>query len=167
MFASIMKGSAASALDSTGSVQGPKKKTLNSTVSISDKEKEKEVERVNNSEKNNALQIQGNLKVVNVWESEKSQRFDPKNKKTSAKVLLSVDQILLRNETARIAAAAAAAAVLEADAASAQSQSLSASAVHAEEMGKNNFANLDSLKNIFHQEVSGSSSISTPIVIQR
>ena len=125
------------------------------------------MERVNNSEKNNVLQKQGNLKVVNVWESEKSQRFDPKNKKTSAKVLLSVDQILLRNETARIAAAAAAAAVLEADAASAQSQSLSASAVHAEEMGKNNFANLDSLKNIFHQEVSGRSSISTPIVIQR
>ena len=125
------------------------------------------MERVNNSEKNNVLQKQGNLKVVNVWESEKSQRFDPKNKKTSAKVLLSVDQILLRNETARIAAAAAAAAaVLEADAASAQSQSLSASAVHAEEMGKNNFANLDSLKNIFHQEVSGRSSISTPIVIQ-
>ena len=164
MFASIMKGSTASELDSTSSVQGPKKKTLNSTVSISDKEKEKEVERVNNSEKNNVLQKQGNLKVVNVWESEKSQRFDPKNKKTSAKVLLSVDQILLRNETARIAAAAAA--VLEADAASAQSQSLSASAVHAEEMGKNNFANLDSLKNIFHQEVSGRSSISTPIVIQ-
>ena len=165
MFASIMKGSTASELDSTSSVQGPKKKTLNSTVSISDKEKEKEVERVNNSEKNNVLQKQGNLKVVNVWESEKSQRFDPKNKKTSAKVLLSVDQILLRNETARNAAAVAAA-VLEADAASAQSQSLSASAVHAEEMGKNNFANLDSLKNIFHQEVSGRSSISTPIVIQ-
>ena len=162
VFASIMKGCDATATDSTTKVSGPKKKTLTSTLPNSDKEKEKEkeLEKINSIENKKALQIQGNLKVVNLWESEKSQRFDPKNKKTSAKLTLSVDQILLRNEAARIAAAAAAAAaaavVLETDAESAlkkanKSQSSSADAGVEKD---NNFANLDSLKNIFHQEVS-------------
>ena len=123
VFASIMKGCDATATDSTTKVSGPKKKTLTSTLPNSDKEKEKEkeLEKINSIENKKALQIQGNLKVVNLWESEKSQRFDPKNKKTSAKLTLSVDQILLRNEAARIAAAAAAAAavVVESDIASA------------------------------------------------
>lgn len=93
----------------------------------------------------------GNKEVVKAWELSKPQRFDP-TKKGASKLELSADDAEIRNRAA--AAAVAALNKVKQQAEEEASLEAAAEAVVLEKIkADDNYANLDSLKNIFHQEV--------------
>jgi hypothetical protein len=109
-----------------------------------------------NAEKANVLEEKkknplGNKEVVKAWELSKPQRFDP-TKKTASKLELSADDAETRNRAA--AAAVAALNKIKQQAEEEASLEAAAEALVLEKIkADDNYANLDSLKNIFHQEV--------------
>lgn len=109
-----------------------------------------------NIEKANVLEEKkknplGNKEVVKAWELSKPQRFDP-TKKTASKLELSADDAEIRNRAA--AAAVAALNKIKQQAEEEASLEAAAEAAVLEKIkADDNYANLDSLKNIFHQEV--------------
>lgn len=110
--------------------------------------KNAEIANVLEEKKKNPL---GNKEVVKAWELSKPQRFDP-TKKTASKLELSADDAEIRNRAA--AAAVAALNKVKQQAEEVASLEAAAEAVVLEKIkADDNYANLDSLKNIFHQEV--------------
>ena len=146
MFASIMKSAGSSSVEAPASappgvVSIPKKKAK-SVVN-------KEVDDTAETPKSSALE--GNKRVVDAWESVKPLRFDP-SKKSSVSVQLSAEEAMRRNSAAQAAALIERQQQREKDeAAVAQAKEDATAAEGAKKI--DNFANLDSLKNIFYQEV--------------
>ena len=109
-----------------------------------------------NNEKINApdekKNTSGNKEVIKVWELSKPQRFDP-TKKSASKLELSADDAEKRNNAA-LATLAAINLVKqqeeEDEALQAAAETIALEKIKADD----NYANLDTLKSIFHQEVS-------------
>jgi hypothetical protein len=146
MFANIMKSVGSSSVDSPpGVVSIPKKKAKASL--------NKEGDEAADTPKSSASVLEGNKRVVDAWEMVKPLRFDP-SKKSSVSVQLTAEEAARRNTAAQSAA------LLERqlqrekeEVAVAQAKEDAIAAEGAKKV--DNFANLDSLKNIFYQEVCG------------
>ena len=116
-----------------------------------------------NSEKINATEekkqnTSGNKEVIKVWELSKPQRFDP-TKKSASKLELSADDAEKRNNAAL--ATLAAMNLVKQQEEDEVALRVAAETVALEKIkADDNYANLDSLKSIFHQEVSITSALS-------
>lgn len=100
-------------------------------------------------EKKNTL---GNKEVMKVWELSKLQRFDP-TKKSASKLELSADDAEKRNNAA-LATLAAINLVKQQKEKDEALQAAAETTALEKIKADDNYANLDTLKSIFHQEVS-------------
>lgn len=100
----------------------------------------------------------GNKEVIKVWELSKPQRFDP-TKKSASKLELSASDAEKRNNAAL--ATLAALNLVKQQEEEEVALRVAAETVALEKIkADDNYANLDSLKSIFHQEVSIASALS-------